>query len=225
MDFELSGGNNDDRGWRVDVHHALADPVRLDVVDALRLTDRSPSELGELLGLPSNLLAHHLDVLEAAGVVRRRVSQGDRRRRYVTLVVEDPLAGPALPVPPARVLFVCSRNAARSQLAGALWTEATGRPAASAGATPADRVDPGAVAVATRHGLVLDGARPRGFDEVEGPVDLVVSVCDRAREQGIPIDAPALHWSVTDPAGGGPEDYQAAFDHLRSRIQRLVAAA
>lgn len=220
MDFELSG----DRRWRADVHRALADPVRLDAVDALRLTDRSPSELGDILGLPSNLLAHHLDVLEEAGVVRRRVSQGDRRRRYVTLVVDDPLAGPALPLPPDRVLFVCTRNAARSQLAAALWTQATGRRASSAGSDPAERVDRGAVAVAASHGLVLEGARPRGFDEVDDPVDLVVSVCDRAHELGVPVDAPQLHWSVTDPAGGDPEDYRAAFDHIQRRIDRLVTA-
>lgn len=218
MDIELS------TRWRADVHRALADPVRLDVVDALRLTDRSPSELGDMLGLPSNLLAHHLDVLEEAGVVRRRVSQGDRRRRYVTLVVDDPLARPALPLPPDRVLFVCTRNAARSQLAAALWTQATGRTAVSAGSEPAERVDPGAVAVAASHGLVLEGVRPRGFDDVGDPVDLVVSVCDRARELGVPVDAPQLHWSVTDPAGGGPEDYRAAFDHIQRRIDRLAAA-
>ncbi len=222
MELELSGG---DVRWRAQVHHALADAVRLGVVDALRLTDRSPSELGDLLGLPSNLLAHHLDVLEEAGVVRRRVSQGDRRRRYVTLVVDDPLAGPALPLPPQRVLFVCTRNAARSQLAAALWTEATGRPAASAGAEPADRVDPGAIAVAASHGLVLGGSRPRGYDEIEEPVELVVSVCDRAREGGVPLDVPHLHWSVSDPAGGGPEDYRTAFEHIQLRIQRLAAAA
>ncbi len=221
MDIELSGG---DRRWRADVHGALADPVRLAVVDALRLTDRSPSELGQQLGLRSNLLAHHLDVLEDAGVVRRRVSQGDRRRRYVTLVVDDPLAGPALPLPPDRVLFVCTRNAARSQLAAALWTQVTGREGASAGAAPADRVDPEAVAVAADHDLVLDGAKPRGYDAVSGPVDLVVSVCDRAREAGVPIDAPHLHWSVTDPAGGGPDGYVAAFDHIRRRVERLAAA-
>lgn len=220
MDIELSGH----RRWRADVHRALADPVRLDVVDALRLTDRSPSELGEMLGLPSNLLAHHLDVLEGAGVVRRRVSQGDRRRRYVTLVVEDPLAGPGLALPPDRVLFVCTRNAARSQLAAALWNETTGRRASSAGSDPADRVDPGAVAVAASHGLVLEGVRPRGFAAVRDPVDLVVSVCDRAREHGVPIDAPQLHWSVSDPAGGRTEDYRAAFDHIQRRIHRLAAA-
>lgn len=220
MDIELP----DSRRWRAELHRALADPVRLDVVDALRLTDRSPSELGELLGLPSNLLAHHLDVLEEAGVVRRRVSQGDRRRRYVTLVVEDPLAGPALPHPPGRVLFVCTRNAARSQLAAALWTRATGREATSAGSDPADQVDPGAVAVAASHGLALEDAAPRGFGQLDGPVDLVVSVCDRAREHGVPVDAPHLHWSVTDPAGGGPEAYRAAFDHLQRRVHRLAAA-
>ncbi|MGH3205288.1 MAG: ArsR/SmtB family transcription factor, partial [Streptosporangiaceae bacterium] len=57
---------------RVAVHGALADPARLQVTDALLAGDASPSELAALLGMPSNLLAHHLRVLEQAGVITRR---------------------------------------------------------------------------------------------------------------------------------------------------------
>ena len=48
-----------------------------------RSSDRSPGELGRLVGLPSNLLAHHLDVLDRADLIERLQSSGDRRRSYV----------------------------------------------------------------------------------------------------------------------------------------------
>src|SRR4051812_28718981 len=66
-------------------HAALADVVRLTVIDELALGDHSPSELQSILDVPSNLLAHHLNVLEQAGMVVRRRSEGDRRRTYLTL--------------------------------------------------------------------------------------------------------------------------------------------
>ena len=52
---------------RADIHAALADPARLQIVDTLSLGDASPSELQELLAMPSNLVAHHLKVLEGVG--------------------------------------------------------------------------------------------------------------------------------------------------------------
>ena len=71
---------------RATVHAALADPARLRISDALADTDLSPSELAAMLAMPSNLLAHHLGVLERAGIIIRRRSQGDRRRTYLRLV-------------------------------------------------------------------------------------------------------------------------------------------
>ena len=71
---------------RAAVHAALGDPVRLAMVDDLAVSDRSPGELAERFGLRGNLLAHHLDVLEDAGVIERFRSAGDQRRRYVRLV-------------------------------------------------------------------------------------------------------------------------------------------
>lgn len=115
-------------------HHALGDIHRLQIVDALELCDRTPSELRTTTGLSSNLLAFHLDVLEAAGVVSRHDSQGDRRRRYVTLAEDqfgavDTDERMALEGP---VLFACTANSARSQLAAALWAARTGGEALSA---------------------------------------------------------------------------------------------
>lgn len=211
------------------VHGALGEPHRLAVVDALDLGDRTPGELATALDLPLNHLAFHLSALEAAGLVERRRSAGDGRRRYVRLrhaVLED--AGIALgaPDPPAaeRVLFVCSRNAARSQLAAALWRGRTGRTAQSAGRAPAARVHPLAVAIAGSRGVDLSTARPQGLEAVAESVDLVVTVCDRALEAGDPFDdVPHLHWSVDDPiADGRPAAFAKAYDDVAERIEHLA---
>ena len=195
------------------------------MVDALRLSDRTPGELAELTGLGSNLVAFHLGVLEEVGLIERTPSQGDARRRYVRLRPAVVTELGAAPGPVADdVLFICTHNAARSQLAAALWERATGRPAGSAGREPAPAVHPLAVATARRHGIDLTGARPRGYDAVERAPDLVVSVCDRAREAGPVFEAVTLHWSVPDPIAGGPELFEAAYSELAARIEVLAAS-
>ena len=119
-----------------------------------------------MLAMPSNLLAHHLHVLEQAGVIARRRSEGDRRRTYLQLIPGplDSLASPGRAA--RRVLFVCTANSARSHLAAALWRRASTVPAASAGTHPAAAIDPGAIAAATRHRLPLPRLRPRHVRDV-----------------------------------------------------------
>lgn len=208
---------------RAAVYRALGDEHRLAIVDALRLSDRTPTELQELTGLPSNLLAFHLDALEQVGLIERHRSQGDGRRRYVSLR-HDTLArvGDTSQLQAGLVLFVCTHNSARSQLASALWAARTGGPSMSAGTDPAPAVHPLAVEVAGAHGLDLSGARPRSYHEVDVDPQLVVSVCDRARESGLVFDAPLLHWSVADPAGGDRDAFQAAFDEISRRVDLLA---
>ncbi|QTE28149.1 arsenate reductase/protein-tyrosine-phosphatase family protein [Pengzhenrongella sicca] len=213
---------------RAMVHAALSEPSRLAVVDALSVGDASPSELQGLLGMPSNLLAHHLKVLEQAEIVARSRSQGDGRRTYLRLVagsLADLLPTGALPTgvaPPARVVFVCTHNSARSQLAVALWRERSQVPATSAGTHPAAAVDPGALATARRHGLELRGARPRAMADVAGDGDVVITVCDRAHEE---LGGAALvHWSVPDPVRVGTDDaFDRAFEELTHRVGNLAA--
>jgi ArsR family transcriptional regulator, arsenate/arsenite/antimonite-responsive transcriptional repressor / arsenate reductase (thioredoxin) len=211
---------------RAAVHRALGDPHRLAIVDALRLSDRTPSELARITGHGSNLVAFHLAVLEDADLVARTPSQGDARRRYVRLQPRA-LATllPSVDVPADDVLFVCTHNAARSQLAAALWERATGRPGRSAGTEPSEQVHPLAVAEAARHGIDLSAAAPRGYDRIIHAPDLVVSVCDRAHEAGPPFGARMLHWSVPDPIDGGPEEFAAAYAELAARIEVLAASA
>lgn len=204
-------------------HAALGDPVRLRIVDELAVSDRAPVELRHQLGIESNLLAHHLDVLEDVGLINRSRSSGDGRRRYVHLErgVYD-CVGVRARVRAQRALFVCTKNSARSQLAAALWRQLTHAPASSAGTHPAERIDPGAVAAAERGGLILDTAGPRALSSVKRVPDLVVTVCDQAYEE---LDGPAgwLHWSVPDPV---PLGTKAAFDatvtELRDRITSVT---
>jgi protein-tyrosine-phosphatase len=203
-------------------HAALADPGRLAITDALADGDASPSELGALLSMPSNLLAHHLRVLEEAGIVARHRSEGDRRRTYLRLV---PGTLDVLARPPAwaarRVLFVCTANSARSHLAAALWRQASEVPAASAGTRPADMIDPGAVGAAVRHQLPLPRLRPRHVSDVLDDGDLVVTVCDLAHEELGALAA--VHWSVPDPVpAGDPGSFDAALAELDRRVRRLA---
>jgi protein-tyrosine-phosphatase/DNA-binding transcriptional ArsR family regulator len=209
---------------RARIHAALGDEHRLALVDALLLSDRSPSELGQALGFSSNLLAHHLDILEAAGVIERTVSAGDRRKRYVRLRREA-LAGlvTSSMCPASHVLFVCTHNSARSQFAAALWNQASAASAESAGTHPASRVHPQAVATALRHGLDLSNTRPQSLEAVAMSPDLVVTVCDRAYEELPRVDAPVLHWSIPDPADAGTRSaFEAAFHAIRQRVSSLV---
>ena len=213
MDFEQ----------RAAVHAALADLARLRITDTLLAGDASPSELAAMLAMPSNLLAHHLRVLERAGVISRRRSEGDRRRTYLRLVpgTLDSLAAPP-PRSERRVLFVCTANSARSHLAAALWRRASEVPAASAGTRPAGAIAPGAIAAARRRGLPMRRLRPRHISDVREDGDLVVTVCDLAHEElgGLA----AVHWSVPDPVPAGDDaSFDVALDELGGRVSLLAS--
>jgi ArsR family transcriptional regulator, arsenate/arsenite/antimonite-responsive transcriptional repressor / arsenate reductase (thioredoxin) len=207
---------------RVIMHAALADASRLRITDALLAGDASPSELAAMLGMPSNLLAHHLNVLDQAGLITRRRSEGDRRRTYLQLVpgALDALGPPAARAAP-RVLFVCTANSARSHLAAALWRRTSTIPAVSAGTHPAAVIDPGAIAAAQRHRLPLPRLRPRHISDVRQAGDLVITVCDLAHEKlG---EAAAVHWSVSDPVpAGDTASFDAALAQLADRVGRLA---
>lgn len=207
---------------RAAIHGALADVSRLRIVDTLRLGDASPSELAAMLQMPSNLLAHHIRALQLARLVERRRSEGDGRRSYLRLNSDTLAAVQPSPVSrPERVLFVCTANSARSHLAAALWRRASTIPAASAGTHPASAIDPGAIEVATRHGLPLPRLRPRHLVDVLLPDDLVVTVCDRAHEELGRSER--LHWSVPDPVRKGkPAAFDAVFTELVERVDDLA---
>ena len=233
---------------RARMYAALGEPSRLAIVDRLFLADAAPGDLGRGLHISTNLVAHHLGVMEEAGLIRRLRSEGDRRRTYVRLRLDDPLVrafandaeqsaatriqaipGPSELTSASRVVFVCTHNSARSQLASAVWKGVSATPTASAGTHPADRVHPRAVALGRRHGLRLARAMPAHTDEVLGKNDLVVAVCDNAHEElGTEETAdarPRLHWSVPDPVRiDTDEAFEAAYQDIAVRVSRLAHA-
>ena len=218
---------------RAAVHAALGEPVRLAIVDRLGPGDASPGELAAAVGLGTNLLAHHLKVLAEAGVIRRVRSEGDKRRSYVRLCLDDPMVwaaaqaglGSQLPVgrPVPRVVFVCTANSARSQLAAARWNAISPVPAASAGTHPAVRVHPRAAATGRRHGLRLGRAKPVGLEQVLRDGDLVVAVCDNVHEELDP-GRDRLHWSIPDPVRVDTDEaFETAYADITRRVERLAA--
>jgi ArsR family transcriptional regulator, arsenate/arsenite/antimonite-responsive transcriptional repressor / arsenate reductase (thioredoxin) len=208
---------------RATIHAALADPSRLAIVDQLMSADASPSELQASLSVSSNLLAHHLRVLEHAGLVSRTRSEGDRRRKYLTLNHAEletlvPRGGGRV----ERVVFVCTQNSARSQLATAVWHRRSEVPAVSAGTHPAPKVHPDAVATARRRHVPMRPHRPRHVDEVLRPTDLIIAVCDSAHEE-LPADLRRLHWSIPDPVRARHRRaFDRVLDDLTERIDRFA---
>lgn len=133
-----------------------------------------------------------------------------------------------------RVLFLCTGNSARSQIAEALVNrKGHGRfVAESAGSSPAARVNPYAIEVLRDSGIEWMGHAPRGLDGLERERwDFVITVCDRAREAcpvfpGQPILA---HWGMPDPAAVEGDDrakraaFVDAFTVLSRRVDLLLA--
>jgi protein-tyrosine-phosphatase/DNA-binding transcriptional ArsR family regulator len=214
----------DDIDARAAVHAALGEPHRLAIVDELLLSDRAPSELRVSTAMESNLLAHHLDVLERAGVIERVTSSGDHRRRYLRLIHAALESLPGAPLPPVQtVLFVCTENSARSQLAAAIWNASAPGHADSAGTQPAKHVHPLAITTAARHGLDLSRARPRRLSDVVERPDVIVTVCDRAHEELTDAQrSRTLHWSIPDPAMVGTV---AAFARAYQTLEQRIEAA
>src|SRR5437879_13274802 len=133
-----------------------------------------------------------------------------------------------------RVLFLCTGNSARSQIAEALldWKGKGRFEAHSAGSRPAAQVNPFAIEVLREHGISWAGHAPRSVDGLEREHwDFVVTVCDRAKEAcpifpGQPILA---HWGMPDPAevvgdeAAKRQAFEAAFLSLSRRIDLLLA--
>jgi arsenate reductase len=127
-----------------------------------------------------------------------------------------------------RVLFLCTGNSCRSQMAEGLLRELAGHEfdAASAGTNPT-RINPMAVRVMAEAAIDISGQYSKSVDEMKGQqFDYVITVCDRAREACpvFPGDAKQLHWSFEDPAEatGTEEERLRAFRRVRDEIAERV---
>jgi protein-tyrosine-phosphatase len=140
---------------------------------------------------------------------------------------DESVLGELLPPPreivTRRIVFVCTRNSARSVLADALWRTASDVPCTSAGTRPGEEVNPQARAAARRAGIKLAQEVPQDVAKVLRDDDLVVSVCDSVNEELTGMRQRHLHWSVPDPvAVGSDEAFDAALADLHGRVRDLA---
>lgn len=207
---------------RAAIHSALGEPARLAIIDELSVSDRSPRDLGSRLQIPSNLLAHHLDTLENVELILRSTSSGDARRRYIRLTPTGLYTSTPRRISQQRqMLFLCTHNSARSQLAAAIWQARTGQPAKSAGTQPALRIHRQAISAAKRNKIELRDIAPSALGKIPRNFQ-VVTVCDLAHEElRAPLDW--WHWSIPDPVpSGDPKEFDAVVAELEGRVNQVI---
>jgi ArsR family transcriptional regulator, arsenate/arsenite/antimonite-responsive transcriptional repressor / arsenate reductase (thioredoxin) len=230
-------------------------PLRWRLLRELARSDRRVGELCELAGRRQSLVSYHLRQLRDGGLVTLRRSAADGRDTYYVLdltrcgelltsagISLHPGLAPA-PLPhsegarpraAARVLFLCTGNSSRSQIAEVLCEQLSGGAlsAESAGSHPKP-LHPNAVRVMRERGLDISDRRSKHLKEFAGQrFDYVISLCDRVREvcPEFPGEPETMHWSVPDPARepGTDEETLPAFEataaELEARVGFLLAA-
>jgi len=211
-------------------------PLRWRLLSELARSDLRVGELSALAGERQNLVSYHLRQLRDGGLVTARRSSADGRDSYYVLDLarcREALANAGVALHPglradapgravtARVLFLCTGNSARSQMAEALCEHLSGGTiqAASAGSAPKP-LHPGAVRVMRARGIDIAGRRSKHLDEfADVRFDRVISLCDRVREV---CPEAQVHWSVPEP--GEDDAFEAVAVELETRIGFLIEA-
>jgi protein-tyrosine-phosphatase len=205
----------------------IAHEVRWNLLQHLAHSDYRVQDLVKRLQLPQNLVSYHLKQLRQGQLVTERRSSADERSIFYSLDVEhlqerylsagETLhpAMTAVIVPtnqdaikahvPLRVLFLCTENSARSQMAEALLRHLShgNVEAFSAGSRPAKHIHPLARRCMEERGIDMSRAVPKHFELFLGQqFDAIVTVCDRVMEScpTFPGDPECIHWSFLDPA-------------------------
>ena len=231
----------------------LSDPGRWQLVVELGRSDRRVGELVQLVGKPQNLVSYHLAELRRAGIVSARRSSADGRDVYYRadlfrcrdLLGEAGLSlHPGLSLAPAlpdgsprrarpRLLFLCTGNSARSQIAEALVEHRSAGTvrARSAGSHP-NPLHPNAVRAMAERRIDISGRRTKSLTRfTRSHFDRIITVCDKVREicpefPGSPI---AAHWSIADPANASSSDaatyatFQRVADEIEDRVALVLA--
>ena len=225
----------------------LAHDLRWSLVGELAITDLRVGELVDIVDQPTNLVSYHLRQLRDGNLVVARRSSADGRDVYYTLnhrVIKEGFhaaqqftgvcAVQPQPTAPLRVLFVCTHNSARSQMAEGLLRAAAGDAVEvySAGNSPTS-IKADAIAAMDALGVDISEQTTNHLNEnLNVPLDYVITVCDRAREV-CPVfntKARVLHWGITPPsAQSKPEEsmkaYREAATSLQSRIDYFLSYA
>ena len=232
----------------------LAHPVRWRLLQELTQSDRAVRELTELVGEPQNLVSYHLRLLRDGGLVVSQRSSADGRDSYYTIdltrcrdelqtaggalhpalwLVPAAHGAPTRPRPRPRVLFLCTGNSARSQIAEALLGELSDGTidVVSAGSHPKP-LHPNAVRVMRARGIDISENRTKHLDEYRAQrFDLVITLCDKVREvcPEFPSAPRLVHWSIVDPALAGSTNrasypaFRRTADELETRISFLLS--
>lgn len=222
----------------------LADETRLAIVRVLTMTDLRASEIGQRLQLPQNAVSYHLKALRAIGLLQDRRSTADGRDLYYRVDFErlqalylragaalhPGIATPAAGAPdaaltrPLRILFLCTHNRARSQLAEGIARYLGGDQVdvQSAGDHPTE-VHPLTLDMLAELGLDTSCHHAKHFDQFVGqPFDYVITTCDYVRGNcpTFPGDPLRIHWSFDDPStvAGGEEAQRQAFRTTRREL-------
>jgi ArsR family transcriptional regulator, arsenate/arsenite/antimonite-responsive transcriptional repressor / arsenate reductase (thioredoxin) len=223
----------------------LAHDLRWTIVSLLVAGDLRTGEIVARTGQAPSLVSYHLARLREAGLVSARRSTADGRDSYHILdldAIGGAVTGMANQIhpglltgvraaeptgPPARVLFICSGNSARSPMAeGWLNHLGGGRVTArSAGISPS-ALHPLAVAAMAEQGVDISSHQPTHLSEfTEDSFTRVITLCDRARENCGELSAPGVHWSIPNPAQAHPPDldaFRATTRELQTRIRYLL---
>jgi protein-tyrosine-phosphatase len=221
------------------------DPLRWRLLTELARSDRHVRELTGLLDRPQNLVSYHLGRLRAAGLVSARRSSADARDAYYTvdlgrfgelLAQAGRAVHPGLRLAPAaptgrtaaRLLFLCTGNSARSQIAEALAVARSGGrvEAHSAGSRPKP-VHPNAVRVLRERGIEIGSRQPKHLSIFAAHrFGYVVTLCDKVREvcPEFPGHPGCIHWSIPDPAASGGDDDATlpAFRDTAAEVERRI---
>jgi protein-tyrosine-phosphatase/catechol 2,3-dioxygenase-like lactoylglutathione lyase family enzyme len=222
-------------------------PVRWRLLSELSRSDRAVRELTARIGEAQSLVSYHLAQLRDGQLVRVRRSSADGRDSYyaldlarcrdlldATAVELHPALGHARPAigaaprPKPRILFLCTGNGARSQIAEAL-TEHLAEGAVevvSAGSRPKP-VHPNAVRVMRDRGIDIGAKRSKHMSTfARRRFDVVITLCDRVREvcpefRGHPD---VWHWSTPDPglAGGSDDATYPAFQQVATELETRI---
>ena len=229
----------------------VSHPMRWRLLRELVQSDRAVWELMMLVDEPQSLVSYHLRQLRDGGLVSARRSSADRRDSYYAIdltACQQALqaaggalhpalrlgSAPALPRTGRshhrrRVLFLCTGNSARSQMAEALLERMSAGTieAASAGSDPKP-LHPNAVGVLHKRGIDIRTNRTKHLDEfVSRRFDTVITVCDRVREvcPEFPSRPEFVHWSVPDPALEGQTDRASypAFERTAAELETRIS--
>lgn len=239
-----------DRDVPPEIIKLLAHDIRWRLIKVLCMSDYRVHELVNLVNAPLNLVSYHLKKMREDQLVTARRSEADARDTYYSLdldqlgilyrsagnalhpaIIGTPMKVMTKEPPAINVLFVCTHNSARSQMAEGLLRDMSAEriTVVSAGSHPTV-IHPTAIQVMDEFGINIRAQQAKSLNSVTHiAFDYVITVCDRAREicPSFSSASHQIHWSFPDPTAIADDAqrlqmFRDIAAHLRSRIHYLL---